>query len=215
MTTHAAITIQNPSAPVVARKPRVIDDRPRDDSKVVPNGGPTILASENRPCSRPSIVPRSSWGTAPVVSVVRAVACTWDERDTATDASVVNASPTFDAPFAASSSTSSVDGSASSAASMTREPTIPKRTIDASLHPMPAYANRSDLFPTQAMAGTIPTAEKAAMVRELALMNIPNWPVVKFNLLARIRGRIVVNADEETPFKSLTNRRGPMVGCRR
>ena len=182
MTTHAAITLQSPSAPVVARKPRVIDDRPPrdDDSKVVPNGGPTILASENRPCSRPSIVPRSLGGTAPVVSVVRAVACTWDERDTATDARAVNASPTFDAPpplaVAPSSTTrGEVDGSADSgAARMTREHTIPNRTIDASLHPMPAYANRSDLFPTHAMAGIIPTAEKAATVRELALMNIPN-----------------------------------------
>ena len=163
MTTHAAITLQSPSAPVVARKPRVIDDRPTrdDDSKVVPNGGPTILASENRPCSRPSIVPRSPGGTAPVVSVVRAVACTWEERATATDARVVNASPKFDAP-------------PPFAVRMTREPTIPNRTIDTSLHPMPAYANRSDLFPTHAMAGIIPTAEKAATVRELALMNIPN-----------------------------------------
>jgi hypothetical protein len=55
---------------------KVVDDDDDDDNSIVPNGGPTIRANENNPCSNPRIVPRSLGDTIPVVNVVIAVACT-------------------------------------------------------------------------------------------------------------------------------------------
>mmetsp|Transcript_7297 Transcript_7297/g.10960 ORF Transcript_7297/g.10960 Transcript_7297/m.10960 type:complete len:80 (+) Transcript_7297:187-426(+) len=70
---HTEITLQSPStAPKPITTPD--EDTPRE-SNVVPRGGPTILAMENKPCSNPNIAPRSSGGTVPVVSVVNDVAC--------------------------------------------------------------------------------------------------------------------------------------------
>ena len=95
---------------------------------------------------------------------------------------------------------------------MTQETIVPKITIDVSLHPIPMNANRSGLLPTNAMAGEIPTAANIATLNEDALMKYPSCAVEKCNLFASIKGRMVENADEETPLRSLMNRRGPIVG---
>mmetsp|Transcript_31487 Transcript_31487/g.66240 ORF Transcript_31487/g.66240 Transcript_31487/m.66240 type:complete len:125 (+) Transcript_31487:959-1333(+) len=98
---------------------------------------------------------------------------------------------------------------------MTRETITPNTTIDTSLHPIPAKANRSGRFPTYDMAGEIPTAANAATLKEEALMKYPNYAVEKRSLFASTRGRMVVNAEEDTPLSHLMKSRGPIVGCRR
>lgn len=200
MATHSAITLQRPSAaPRLPVKSDANDER--RESNAVPSGGPMILAMENRPCSRPMIAPRSSGDTAPVVSVVRDVACICAESDMATDATVVATIPSL-----------VIVSSPSGDENMIPVTTVPNATIDTSLQAIPANANRSDRFPASAMAGEIPTAAKAATDSDEALMKYPSWDVENLSLFARMRGVTVDNAEDDTPLKSFTSNNGPIVG---